>query len=97
MAEQTTRCCLHPIVYLDCIVLKIRHEKRVINKAVYLALGINMEGQKELLGIWIAESRVESKPSILRQFAPPHQTGHAVFPHPAFLLSSHHYYQGSQL
>jgi transposase-like protein len=47
---------VYPIVYLDCIVLKIRHEKRVINKAIYLALGINMEGQKELLGIWIAET-----------------------------------------
>ncbi len=47
---------VYPILYLDCIVLKIRHEKRVINKAVYLALGINMEGQKELLGIWIAET-----------------------------------------
>ena len=47
---------VYPIVYLDCIVLKIRHEKRVINKAVYLALGINMDGQKELLGIWISET-----------------------------------------
>jgi len=47
---------VYPIVYLDCIVLKIRHEKRVINKAIYLALGINMDGQKELLGIWIAET-----------------------------------------
>lgn len=47
---------VYPIVYLDCIVLKIRHEKRVINKAVYLALGINLDGQKELLGIWIAET-----------------------------------------
>lgn len=47
---------VYPILYLDCIVLKIRHEKRVINKAVYLALGINLEGQKELLGIWIAET-----------------------------------------
>ena len=47
---------VYPIVYLDCIVLKIRHEKRVINKAVYLALGINIEGQKELLGIWMAET-----------------------------------------
>ena len=45
-----------PIIYLACIVLKIRHEKRVINKAVYLALGINIEGHKELLGIWIAEN-----------------------------------------
>jgi putative transposase len=44
------------IVYLDCIMLKIRHDKRVINKAVYLDLGINLEGQKELLGIWMAET-----------------------------------------
>lgn len=47
---------LYPIVYLDCIVLKIRQDKRVINKAVYLALGINLEGQKELLGLWLAET-----------------------------------------
>ena len=46
---------LYPIVYLDCIVLKIRQDKRVINKAIYLALGINLEGHKELLGLWMAE------------------------------------------
>ncbi len=47
---------VYPIVYLDCIVLKIRQDKRVINKAIYLALGINLEGQKELLGMWISEN-----------------------------------------
>jgi len=47
---------IYPIVYLDCIVLKIRQDKRVINKAIYLALGINLEGQKELLGMWISEN-----------------------------------------
>ena len=36
--------------------LKIRQEKRVINKSIYLALGINLEGQKELLGMWLAET-----------------------------------------
>ncbi|WP_411569896.1 IS256 family transposase, partial [Pectobacterium cacticida] len=41
---------LYPIVYLDCIVLKVRQDSRVINKSVFLALGINIEGQKELLG-----------------------------------------------
>lgn len=46
---------IYPIVYLDCIVLKIRQDKRVINKAVYLALGVTLEGQKELLGLWLAE------------------------------------------
>jgi len=47
---------VYPIVYLDCIVLKIRQDKRVINKAIYLALGINVEGHKELLGLWMSEN-----------------------------------------
>ena len=47
---------VYPIVYLDCIVLKIREDKRVINKAIYLALGINVEGHKELLGLWMSEN-----------------------------------------
>jgi len=47
---------VYPIVYLDCIILKIRQDKRVIKKAVYLALGVNLDGQKELLGMWISEN-----------------------------------------
>lgn len=47
---------VYAIVYLDCIHLKIRQDKQVINKAVYLALGVNMAGQKELLGIWLSET-----------------------------------------
>ncbi len=47
---------VYPIMFLDALVVKIRHNGRVVNKSVYLALGVNMEGQKELLGIWIAES-----------------------------------------
>jgi putative transposase len=47
---------IYPIVYLDCIVVKIRQDKKVINKAVYLALGVNMEGHKELLGLWLSEN-----------------------------------------
>jgi len=35
---------VYPIVYLDCIVVKTRQDKKVINKAIYLALGVNMEG-----------------------------------------------------
>lgn len=42
---------VYPIVYLDCIVVKIRQDNRIINKAIYLALGINLQGKKELLGI----------------------------------------------
>lgn len=47
---------VYPIVYLDCIVIKIRQDKRVINKSFYLALGINLDGHKELLGLWISEN-----------------------------------------
>jgi len=50
---------LYPIVYLDAIFVKVRDAERggrVVKKAVYLALGINLSGEKELLGMWIAES-----------------------------------------
>jgi putative transposase len=47
---------VYPILYLDCIVIKCHQDKRVINKSIYLALAINCQGQKELLGLWIAET-----------------------------------------
>ena len=47
---------LYPIVYLDCIVVKVRQDNTIINKAVFLALGVNTEGHKELLGLWMAEN-----------------------------------------
>lgn len=45
---------IYPIVYLDCIVVKIRESGRVINKSIYVALGVNLEGKKELLGLWLS-------------------------------------------
>ena len=47
---------LYPIVYMDCIVVKVCQNGSVINKAVFLVPGINTEGQKELLGMWLAEN-----------------------------------------
>lgn len=47
---------VYPTIYLDCIVVKCHQDKRVINKSIYLALAINLSGQKELLGLWIAEN-----------------------------------------
>lgn len=47
---------VYPILYLDALHLKMRSEGQVQNQAVYLALGINLDGYKELLGIWIGES-----------------------------------------
>jgi putative transposase len=46
----------YPIVYLDCLVVKVHENKSVINKAVFLALGIRNDGIKELLGMWIAQN-----------------------------------------
>ena len=47
---------VYPIVYLDCIHVKVRDGGVVRAKAVYLALGINMTGEKEVLGLWIAQT-----------------------------------------
>jgi len=47
---------LYPILYLDCIHVKVRDSGAVRNKAVYLAIGVNMEGHKEVLGLWIAQT-----------------------------------------
>jgi putative transposase len=47
---------LYPIVYLDCIHVKVRDGGVVRAKAIYLALGVNMAGEKEILGLWIAQT-----------------------------------------
>lgn len=47
---------LYPIVYLDCLVVKVRENQQIVNKSVYLALGVNLSGYKELLGMWIAQN-----------------------------------------
>lgn len=47
---------IYPIVFMDAIHYKVRSEGRIINKAAYIAIGINIEGIKEVLGIWIGEN-----------------------------------------
>ena len=47
---------VYPILYLDCIHVKARDNHTIINKAVYLAIAVNMEGKKELLGIWVGKN-----------------------------------------
>jgi putative transposase len=47
---------VYPIMYLDAIQFKIRDTGHIKNKAVYLAIGINLEGFKEVLGLWIAQT-----------------------------------------
>ena len=45
-----------PIVYVDCLVVNVREHQRVINKALYLVLAVDLNGQKELLGMWLAQT-----------------------------------------
>lgn len=47
---------IYPIVYLDCIHVKVRDTGAVRAKAVYLAIGVNLQGEKEVLGLWIAQT-----------------------------------------
>jgi putative transposase len=47
---------LYPIVYLDALFVKMRHEGRVENRAVYLAVGVRMDGFKDVLGLWTADT-----------------------------------------
>lgn len=51
---------IYPVVFLDAIHFKVRKENRIVNKAAYSVLGINMAGQKEILGIWIGENESAS-------------------------------------
>ena len=47
---------IYPVVFLDALVVKGRTDGKVINKSVYTAIGINMQGNKEVLGLWISET-----------------------------------------
>jgi len=41
---------------VDCLVVNVRENQRLIKKARYLVLGVDLHGQKELLGMWIAQT-----------------------------------------
>lgn len=47
---------VYPIMYLDALQFKVRDGAHVRNKAVYLAIGVTMDGLKEVLGLWIAQT-----------------------------------------
>ena len=51
---------IYPVVFFDGIVFNSRKDNKIITKCVYSVLGINMEGQKEILGIWISENESAS-------------------------------------
>ena len=47
---------LYPIVYFDAVRLKVRDEGQVMNKAAYLAIGVGLDGLKDVLGIWLEKT-----------------------------------------
>ncbi len=47
---------IYPIVFLDCMVLKIREAGTVQRRALYLALGVTLEGERDVLGMWFQET-----------------------------------------
>src|SRR3712207_2586309 len=46
---------VYPIVYLDCIHLKLRRDGRVLTTAVYIVLGVDVDGQRDVLGHWVGD------------------------------------------
>jgi transposase-like protein len=46
---------IYPIVYMDAIHFKVRDEHRIVNKAAYICMGLDLKGYKDILGIWIGE------------------------------------------
>jgi transposase-like protein len=51
---------IYVILYIDCIFYKVRQDGKVVDKAVYVVIGVNREGRKELLGFWINETESAS-------------------------------------
>jgi putative transposase len=47
---------VYPVLYLDALQVKVKSQGRVVNKAIYIAFGVNLHGLKEVLGMWAAES-----------------------------------------
>lgn len=47
---------VYPILYLDALQVKVKDQGRISNKAIYLAIGVNMRGLKEVLGMWASEN-----------------------------------------
>lgn len=47
---------IYPVLWLDGLVLKVRHGKQVVNKSAHIVLGLNLRGEKEVLGMWLAEN-----------------------------------------
>jgi transposase-like protein len=50
------RVAVYPIVYFDCLMVKVREDRSVRARACYLAVGVTVEGGRDVLGIWWQET-----------------------------------------
>ncbi len=46
---------VYPIVYIDALVVKVRTQGKVVNRPVYLAIGVDVEGRKHIFGVWLGD------------------------------------------
>lgn len=51
---------VYPVVFFDGVVFKVRKDGKIINRCVYTVLGVNMDGYKDILGLWIGDSESAS-------------------------------------
>ena len=54
--QQRPRESIYAVVFLDAIHYHVRSEGQIVKKAVYIAIGINLEGRKDVLGMWVGEN-----------------------------------------
>lgn len=47
---------IYPIVYMDAVHFKVREEHKIVTKAAYICMALDMKGYKDILGIWIGEA-----------------------------------------
>ena len=50
---------VYPFVFLDAIHYKVRDNHLIVSKAAYVVLGVSLDGQKEILGIWVGENETQ--------------------------------------
>ena len=62
---------MYPVVFFDALRVKIREDAVVRNKAIYLAIGVNMAGNKEVLGLWGAQTQFSLPEHKLKVRLPP--------------------------
>ena len=67
---------IYAVVFLDAIHYKVRQEGAIVNKAAYMVIGIDLDGRKDVLGMWIGEHETRSSGWCAQRIAQPRCSGH---------------------